>query len=128
MFTKRLELILTTNKAETDLLSDDPRLIGRTYTIPFDRVWTACLDMIDRNRRWTLIYANDLDGYIVVQCQTLVFKFIDDFEITILLDENALTRIDVRSHSRKGRTDLGANARRIGRFFKKLDRILSTNN
>tara|TARA_Y100000590_G_scaffold444776_1_gene575952 strand:- start:669 stop:923 length:255 start_codon:yes stop_codon:yes gene_type:complete len=84
--------------------------------------------MIDRNRRWTLIYANDLDGYIVVQCQTLVFKFIDDFEITILLDENALTRIDVRSHSRKGRTDLGANARRIGRFFKKLDRILSTNN
>ena len=128
MFTERLELILTTNKAETDPLSDDPRLLGRTYMIPFDRVWTTCLDLIERNRRWTLIHANDFDGYIIVKCQTLVFKFIDDFEITIVLDENALTRIDVKSQSRKGRTDLGTNARRIGRFFRKLDQTLSIDN
>ena len=96
--------------------------------IPFDRVWTTCLDLIERNRLWTLIHANDFDGYIIVKCQTLVFKFIDDFEITIVLDENALTRIDVKSQSRKGRTDLGTNARRIGRFFRKLDQTLSIDN
>ena len=124
MLRERLGRALTTNRAATDPQSDDPRLLGRTYAIPFDRVWTACLVLVERPRRWTLLQANDLDGYLRVKCQTLVFKFIDDFEIRIGLDEHAMTRVDVKSRSRRGRADLGTNARRIGRFLRRLDRIL----
>ncbi len=124
MLRERLERALTINRAETDPRSDDPRLLGRTYAITFDQVWTACLVLVERPRHWTLLQANDLDGYLRVKCQTLVFNFIDDFEIRIGLDEHAMTRVDVKSRSRRGRADLGTNARRIGRFLRRLDRIL----
>ena len=124
MLRERLERALTTNRAETDLWSDDPRLRGRTYAIPFDKVWTGCLELVNRSGRWTLLQANDLEGYLRVKCQTRVFKFIDDLEIRIVLDEHAMTRVDLKSRSRKGRVDFGTNARRIGRFLRRLDRIL----
>jgi hypothetical protein len=122
---ERLERALTTNRAETDPRSTDPRLQGRTYAIPFDQVWTACLDLVQRHRRWTLLQANDLDGFIRVKCETLVFKFIDDLEIQISLDEHAMTRVDIKSRSRKGRADMGTNVRRIGRLMRRLDRKLN---
>jgi hypothetical protein len=121
---ERLERALTTNQAETDPRSDDPRLKGRTYAIPFDHVWTACVELVKRSRGWTPLQANDLDGFIRVRCRTLVFKFLDDVEIRIGLDDHAMTRVDVTSRSRRGRADFGTNARRIGRFVKGLDRKL----
>ena len=124
MLRERLERALTTNRAETDPRSRDPRLQGRTYAIPFDQVWTACLDLVQRHRGWALLQANDLEGFIRVRCETPVFRFIDDLEIRISLDEHAMTRVDLKSRSRKGRGDLGTNARRIGRLLKNLDRNL----
>ena len=53
----------------------------------------------------------------------MVFRFEDDLEIRIVLDENALTRVDVRSRPHKARA-VGLNTRRVGRFFKRLDRAL----
>ena len=128
MLRERLERALTTNRAETDPRSQDLRLQGRTYAIPFDQVWTACLDIVRRHGRWTLLQANDLEGLIRVRCETLVCKFIDDLEIRISLDEHAMTRVDIRSRSRKGRGDLGTNARRIGRLLRRLDRQLGAEN
>ena len=121
---ERFEQALTTNRAVTDPRSPDPRLRGRTYAIPFDDVWNACLNLVDRNARWTLLQAEDVEGYVRVRCQTPIFRFVDDLEIRIGLDEHALTRVDVSSHSRKRRRDLGANARRIGRFLLRLDLTL----
>ena len=125
MLRERLERALTTNRAETDPRSRDSRLQGRTYAIPFDQVWTACLSLVQGRRRWALLLANDLDGVIRIRCETLVFKFIDDLEIRISLDENAMTRVDARSKSRKGRADMGTNARRIGRLLRRLDAKLN---
>ncbi len=125
MLRERLERALTTNRAETDPRSEESRLQGRTYAIPFDQVWGACLVLVQARRRWTLLQANDLEGFIRVRCQTLVFKFVDDLEIRIGLDDNAMTRVDVKSRSRKGRADLGTNARRIGRLLRGLDRRLN---
>ena len=72
MLRERLGRALTTNRAATDPRSDDPRLLGRTYAIPFDQVWTACLVLVERPRHWTLLQAHDLDGYLSVECQTPV--------------------------------------------------------
>ena len=124
MLKERLEQALTTNRAVTDPRSSDPLLRGRTYAIPFDDVWNACLNLVDRNTRWTLLQAEDVEGYVRVRCRTPIFRFVDDLEIRIGLDEHAMTRVDVSSHSRMRRRDLGANARRIRRFLLHLDLTL----
>ena len=115
---------LIQNRAETDPWSDDPRLLGRTYAIPFDRVWRDCLELVSKRSRWELLHTDDLAGIIRVRCTTPVFRFKDDLEIGVLLDENGLTRVDLRSRSITGRRDLGVNARRIGSFLFRLDKRL----
>jgi uncharacterized protein (DUF1499 family) len=52
------------------------------------------------------------------------FGFVDDFVVR-LRQEGAMTRIDVRSKSRVGGSDLGANARRVQTFLEKLDAATS---
>ncbi|MHA7870878.1 MAG: DUF1499 domain-containing protein [Hyphococcus sp.] len=61
------------------------------------------------------------DGWLVEATETSFwFGFIDDFVVR-LRQEGAMTRVDVRSKSRVGGSDLGANARRAKAFFDKLD-------
>ncbi len=48
------------------------------------------------------------------------YGFIDDFVVR-LTPEGSMTRVDVRSKSRVGGSDLGANAARVRAFFEKLD-------
>jgi uncharacterized protein (DUF1499 family) len=48
------------------------------------------------------------------------YGFIDDFVVR-LTPEGSMTRVDVRSKSRIGGSDLGANAKRVRAFFEKLD-------
>lgn len=121
----RLFAGLTANQAATDARSGDPRLIGRTYAISFEKVWSGALDLAGSRRGWAVTHSDDAIGCIQAEVTTLFFRFVDDVEIRIFLDENAQTRIDLLSTSRKGRADFGTNARRIGRFLKALDRKLS---
>ena len=86
------------------------------------------MKFVEERGRWRLLQADDLAGFIRVRCTTVVFRFQDDLEIRIGLDEHALTRVDIRAGSRKGRVDLGMNIRRVGRFFKKIDRLLDAEN
>ena len=124
MFTSSLARALTKYRAETNPWSEDPRLIGRTYAIPFEKVWRTCMKFVAESGRWRLLQADDLVGFIRVRCTTWVFRREDLLEIRVGLDENALTRVDVRAGSKRGRMDLGMNVRRIGRFFSKLDLLL----
>lgn len=124
MFTARITHALANDRAETDPCSEDPRLLGRTYAIPFDAVWRGGIKLVEENGRWTVLQADDLLGFIRVRCTTMVFRFEDDLEIRIGLDQHGLTRVDIRSRSRKTRATLGTHARRVGRFLHKLDRAI----
>ena len=116
---------LTENGAATDPASPDARLVGRTYAIPFDLVWNASKRLADGEMRgWSVMSADDLAGVIVATKKALLFGQGDDMKIDIRLDENAQTRVDVVSGSHSRRPDLRRNRRAIGRFFRKLDRIL----
>jgi hypothetical protein len=112
-------------EAQTAPDDPDPRLRGRTLPIPFDRVWNESRTIVDGWRRWRVLEADDYDGIIRAEVQTVVFGRMADVVIHIGLDEDAQTRVDMGSSSRKGFGDLGSNARRISRFFKKLDRALA---
>jgi uncharacterized protein (DUF1499 family) len=114
------------NKVATEHEHWDPRLRGRTYSIPFEQVWQASLALANRGlRRWQLIDSNDTEGVINAEAKTFFLRFVDDVRILISLDEDAQTRVDVFSRSRRGSADFGTNARRINRFFKALDRKLA---
>jgi len=116
---------LTESSAATDPASPDARLVGRTYAIPFDSVWNAARQLADGELRgWTITRADDLAGVIIASRKALLFGQQDDVNIDIGLDENAQTRVDVRSASHSRRPDLGRNRRAIGRFLRKLDRRL----
>jgi len=104
---------------------EDPRLRGRRYAIPFDRVWSVAVKLADGGLLgWGVKDSDEIEGVIRARSVTLVFRFVDDVEIRIGLDEDAQTRVDLSSSSRKGGWDFGANARRIRRFLRKLDRRL----
>ncbi|MGQ0563132.1 MAG: DUF1499 domain-containing protein [Gemmatimonadota bacterium] len=125
VFLRRLGRALSRNHAQTSIDDIDPRLRGRTYAIPFEQVWQAARALAGGGlRRWRIIESDDYEGIIHAEARTLFLRFVDDVVITIRLDDDAQTRADMQSRSRKGRFDFGANARRIGKFFRSLDQKL----
>jgi len=115
---------LTTNRAFTDPRSEDPRLRGHTYGIPFAVVYGAVLAEVESRPRWTLVDARPVEGEIQAEARTLLWRFTDDVWIRLSLDSQGQTRVDMVSASRVGRGDLGTNARRIARFLHAVDRRL----
>jgi uncharacterized protein (DUF1499 family) len=71
------------------------------------------LDALD----WVLIVDDASTGTIEAFDKSGIFGFIDDIAIRIIPMEGG-SQIDVRSVSRVGLGDLGANAQRIRRFFR----------
>ena len=117
---------LTENQASTDPKSDDRKLRGRTYAIPFEDVWQASLGLCGGGLRgWSILSADDQRGVIEAISKTLVLGHEDDIRVEIQLDENAQTRVDLWSASQKDRANLGRNRRLIGRFLRRLDRRLA---
>jgi hypothetical protein len=114
---------LTHNRAYTREDAPDPRLRGRTYSVPFVVVWDAAMELAGGGLRgWSVTASDPRAGEIVAEARTTLWKFTDDIWIRISLDEDAQTRVDLTSASRVGRADLGTNARRIARFLHALDR------
>lgn len=121
----RLLRALTANRAWTDPESDDVRLRGRTYGVPFAAVWRAVLAEAQAARGWTVLEAQPVAGEVRAEARTRLWKFVDDVWVRLSLDENGQTRVDMVSASRVGRGDLGTNARRIARFLRGVDRRLN---
>ena len=115
---------LRTNRARTRPDHPSPRLRGRAYAVPFAEVWLAVLETVERMPRWTIVAADSKGGTVAAEARTFLWRFTDDVEVRVSLDDHGLTRVDLRSSSRIGGTDLGTNARRIARFLHALDRRL----
>ncbi len=112
-------------RAETDPCSADARLRGRTYAIPFDRVWTAALRLAQGGlARWEVVTGDDQQGIIEVVATSWPLGKQDDVRIRIGLDANGQTRVDLVSAARADKPDLGRNARRVRSFLRKLDATL----
>lgn len=68
---------------------------------------------------WEIVAAVPAENRIEATATTLLLRFKDDVVIRITPAENG-SRVDVRSVSRVGYSDLGANANRIREFFRRL--------
>lgn len=76
---------------------------------------------IAREMGWTIVASDEQTGRIEAVATTIWFGFHDDVVIRVSPAPEG-SRVDIRSHSRVGRGDIGANARRVRDFSARLAR------
>jgi uncharacterized protein (DUF1499 family) len=91
-----------------------PAILELPASVAFDHALEAVHEM-----GWSLVDAEPTTGHIEATDTTFWFGFKDDLVIRIAPVEDGM-RIDVRSLSRVGVGDLGANAKRIRRYMAAL--------
>jgi uncharacterized protein (DUF1499 family) len=80
----------------------------------FDRALAAA-----RGEGWEIVASDPAQGRLEATATTFWFGFKDDIVVRIAAEGNG-SRVDVRSLSRIGKSDVGANARRIRAYLAKV--------
>jgi hypothetical protein len=105
-----------------------PDIVTRRFTIGSDQLFAAA-KKVALGMGWRITDEqapkdeNDR-GVLEAVAKTLIMGFLDDVAIRIYAEPTG-SRIDIRSSSRFGEQDLGANARRIRAFYAQLDEAVS---
>ena len=102
-----------------------PDILPLEITEPPDNAFALALTAA-RKMGWEIVDANAHNGLIEATTTTFWFGFKDDVVVRITAQKHG-SRIDVRSASRVGISDLGANAERIRTFLVLLRRMQSSN-
>lgn len=96
-----------------------PDIRPLTLAEPAEAVFARALD-VARDMDWEIVTADRTAGRIEATATTRWFGFRDDVVVRLTPASDGGTRVDVRSVSRVGRGDLGANAARIREFLANL--------
>lgn len=116
---------LAVRDAQTRIGARDPDMAGRTYAVPFAAVWAAALRLADGEMKgWTLVRWDDMEGVVEARATSWPLPLPARIVVSVTLDANAQTRVDLVAEGRHKGGDLGANARRIKRFLRALDQRL----
>jgi uncharacterized protein (DUF1499 family) len=91
-----------------------PLILQASPQQAFKRALAAARDM-----GWEIVAAEPSDGRIEATATTFWFGFKDDVVVRVSLTDRG-SRIDVRSVSRVGRSDVGANAERIEAYLARI--------
>ena len=91
-----------------------PKMLEAPPQVAFARA----LDTAER-MGWTVVASDPAEGRIEATDTTLWFGFKDDIVIRVT-PAGAGSRVDMRSVSRMGRSDIGTNARRVRNYLAKL--------
>ena len=95
-----------------------PNVRPATLPTPPNETFNKALE-IAREMGWEIVDANSGEGRIEATARTFWFGFKDD--VVILVSPAAAgSRVDIRSVSRVGTSDVGANAKRIEKFLHRL--------
>jgi uncharacterized protein (DUF1499 family) len=84
-------------------------------------------DQAARAMGWEIVSVSPPDLRIEATDTTRLFGFKDDVVVRIMPATHG-SRVDVRSVSRIGQSDIGANAKRIRAYLKTLDDLSSSSN
>ncbi|MEO0466202.1 MAG: DUF1499 domain-containing protein [Pseudomonadota bacterium] len=119
--------IQTSNEMDPALRGEDrdqkpyPPLNTLVTDMDQTQVFDIALEMV-RERGWNIAGANHGKGRIEGWAFTPWFGFRDDFALRVLANEAGQTEVDMRSISRVGISDLGANSQRVYGFLAELER------
>ena len=98
-----------------------PDIVPHRIKADADRVFEKALQAA-RAMGWEIVDARPGELRIEATDRTFWFGFKDDVVIRILPEPDG-SRVDVRSLSRVGSSDVGTNAKRIRAYLKKLDQM-----
>jgi uncharacterized protein (DUF1499 family) len=98
-----------------------PDIVPIRIMMPPDRAFEQALLAV-REMGWEIVEADPKAGRIEATDTTFWFGFKDDVVIRITPEPDG-SRIDVRSLSRVGKSDVGTNAERIRAYSRKLGRM-----
>ena len=96
---------------------------GRLYTASFAAVWDRLLEEVRSRGRWELVHHDEDLGLITVRCRGFFSAGTGFLTIWVSLDDNGLTRLDLR-YVPEARRDLGAGERRIRDLVSRMDHAL----
>jgi uncharacterized protein (DUF1499 family) len=134
---------ITTNLGDPPAFSSDPAGLGRDMSYPSEFVpqveaaypdlaplvvssepaqALALAEQTARGLGWEVVEADPESGTLLARQTTKIFRFVDDIVVRVRPGEGGGAVIDVRSKSRDGRGDLGANATRIRAFTSAIPR------
>jgi uncharacterized protein (DUF1499 family) len=108
------------NDVKTGETPEYPDIQPQRFAPPldFNRIFNAALETA-KGMGWEIREANPQDGVIEAIATTRLLRFKDDVTITVR-NEGEGVIVHMRSKSRVGKSDLGANARRIRAFQAEL--------
>jgi uncharacterized protein (DUF1499 family) len=89
------------------------------FDAPPEAIFDRALKIV-QDEGWLVIRADKEAGIIEAAETSQWFGFTDDVVVRIRATEEGRTRLDMRSKSRIGRSDVGMNAERIRRFMAKM--------
>ena len=108
-----------TNVAATDGVEPYPDLVPLSLDLPPNAAYAAALAAARAMPRWQVVEEDVAAGRIAAHATTSRLHFVDDVEIAVE-PAGSGSRIRVRSASRIGISDFGANARRIRAYLARL--------
>lgn len=120
----RLGVYLTRNAVETR--SDHPFPELRTRVYPASPV--ALLDMLRRacvSLGWEDIGVDEQAGSVRAQVRSPLLGFTDDVEVRVEPVASGGARVELKSSSRVGRGDLGANVRHVLDLYGALEALIA---
>lgn len=108
-----------TNVAATDGIEPYPDLVPLSLDLQPNAAYAAALAAARAMPLWQVVAEDAAGGRIAALATTPRLQFVDDVEIAVE-PAGAGSRVRVRSASRVGISDFGANARRIRAYLARL--------
>jgi uncharacterized protein (DUF1499 family) len=102
-----------------------PDIVPYLSPLPPATLWTQ-VARVAQEAGWELVAVEPQQGRLEATDTSLFFGFTDDIVIRITPHEQG-SRLDIRSMSRVGRSDVGVNAQRIRRFLTQLKAAIARN-
>ena len=96
-----------------------PDITSIQSSLPSEDAFKRALDIAEA-MNWEIVSQDVNTGIIEAVSSTILFDFKDDVVIRVQSSEKG-SLIDIRSHSRIGRSDRGKNAQRIRQFIKDFE-------
>ncbi|MCA8901082.1 MAG: DUF1499 domain-containing protein [Hyphomonas sp.] len=109
-------------KTKKEVNAPYPKIETLVYpSVTVDMAYNAALAAVNA-QGWDVVTAEPENGKIEATATTFWFEFKDDVLVRVLPEGEHGARVDVRSVSRVGLSDLGANAKRVNELLDDIDR------
>jgi uncharacterized protein (DUF1499 family) len=118
----RLYTYLNTHVAETREGSPFAELRPRHYALGADELYAKVKEAVGRLPRWEIAEANDARRELHVVVTTALLRFKDDVNVSIAPEPGGHPAVLVKSVSRVGQGDLGANTRHVMDLYDAIEK------